>query len=262
MISKKLFNTIGPIVLALGIASCGGGSSSSSGGSKVATVEFDKASAGNILAGLSSAGSSATNLGSLADKAKSKVLATGVTGGKFKSLSVLCDGGGTMSFDGIDLTTGEITNKLTIKFNKCKIEGGTYFESATMSMTPSANGEDFTNMSFIIGSGYATDEDTGERIDYKDFNFTVDRSGNIITMSMNGFVKENQCFKGWLELITLTPVKSLESANCPTSGKFQVKGGSSSMTVTYNSDESIDVNTNGSTQHYDNCTDVPAECKK
>ena len=260
IISKKLLNATGLIILTLGIASCGGGSGG--GSSNVDTVDFNKSNAGNILAGLSSAaGSSTGSLSSIASATKKKVLATGVMGKKLKSLSVPCAGGGTMSIDGIDVATGEITNKLTINFNKCKIDDGTYFESASMSMTPSANGDDFTNMNFTIHSGYATDKDTGEKVEYKDFNFSVDGIGRITTMRMNGFVKASECFKGWLEIITLTPVKAAESANCPTSGKFQVKGGSSSMTVTYNSDESIDVNINGSSQHYDNCEDLPASCK-
>ena len=190
-----------------------------------------------------------------------------------KTVSESCSGGGSISADSEDYSG----SSFTVSFSNC-IEGGTTMNGkisvsesgdtstatySNFSLKDSEASVVFNSAKFVTTDTRTSLDLTGyvevgsERVDYK--NYKVEAEQTLLytyTLSVNGYIKTS-CTGKWLNIVTNRDIVISEYDNCPTEGKVTVNGNSSSLSVAYNDDQSVDIYVNGgAAQHYDNCTDV------
>lgn len=210
---------------------------------------------------------------SLASQRKNKI--QGLT---IPESTVACSGGGSITYGASEFT--DVTDySMAITFNSC-VEGGEETNgtaSFTISSENSMNmvmtdltmlSDDevavFDSATFVQNGSASSFELTGyfsdgtDRVDFKNYKVdktTLSEDPYSASMILSGSFKTS-CDNSWYNISTSQAMLVSEYEGCPTAGRVTASGGGSSMSVTYNSDQSIDVSTNGSSQHYDNCTDL------
>ena len=171
---------------------------------------------------------------------------TGATFSNCNESGIIMDG--TMTVSGTETAaTATLSNFSMI------LEGETiFYESLTFSFT--LNAESQINSMSITMDGYTSI--FGERIDYQNYTFAMSMDNfNAITFSINGFIKTD-CLGGWVELSTTEDIQINDTDPCPNAGQIVISGNSSSLTVDFNSDGSVDLS-GAVTEHYSSCTNVP-----
>lgn len=186
-----------------------------------------------------------------------------------ESGSVECSEGGSISYSGSEASG-------TITFNNCQESGTTI--NGTMSTTlneDTASGKMiFTNFSVrdqeggilvwdsaiytftkttmsVSMSGYSMY--AGERVEFDNYEFALTFDGNdTMSFTVSGMVKTD-CLGAWIEIRTTKAIQFNTFDSCPSAGQIIIEGGSSSLTVDFNADGSVDISGSVST-HYDNCT--------
>lgn len=194
--------------------------------------------------------SSATNLKTLAE-----------------SGSYQCSGGGDVSYSGTEFSG-------TITYNNCQEYDATlngtvsfnYSNETTGNMTftnfsiTDSNGNEsvwtslvyaFTNTTMsLVMSGYSMYD--VEKVEFENYDFTLTYvNDETISLSLSGMIKTD-CLGSWIEIQTNEAIQSKLNENCPSSGQVVVEGGSSSITIDFNADGSLDVSGSVS-EHYDSC---------
>lgn len=191
-----------------------------------------------------------------------------------ESASIECSEGGSISYSGTE-TSGTAT------YNNCQEYGTTI--NGTMSVTINANytsgSMTFTNFSITDQDGstlvwdsvdYTFSDTTmsvsmsgysiygGERVEFDNYEFalTFDSSDNM-SLTVSGMIKTD-CLGAWIEIRTTEAIQFNTFDSCPSAGQIVIEGGSSSLTVNFNADGSIDVSGSVSA-HYDNCTALDAD---
>jgi len=189
-----------------------------------------------------------------------------------ENTSVECSEGGSISYSGTE-KSGDVT------YNNCRESGTTI--NGTISIIINADGTSgtmtFTNFSFtdplnrnslvwdslvytfsdttvsVIMSGYAVNAGERTEFDNYEFDLTLDSSDNI-SLTISGMVKTD-CLGAWIEIRTTEAIQLSYLDSCPSAGQVVIEGSSSSLTVDFNADGSVDVSGSAS-DHYDNCTQL------
>ncbi len=198
-----------------------------------------------------------------------KVLAT--------SGSFACDDGGSVSYSGTS-TSGIMT------YNSCQLGDMTINGTVSVSANSSATSATFTYTNFSIAdageivvsfdsleytyqvnsssvishmtltiNGYITYFD--EKIEYNNYIFDITNPySNDLTFTINGYIK-TACLNAWLKVETTETIQKNFFDSCPTAGQIVVGGNSSSLTIDFISDGSVNVS--GDVEaHYTNCTQL------
>lgn len=293
---KNKKNTVGSFiaisVLSAGLTACGGSDSGSStsvpSGSEHLAITGTNSDQVSVMAIGAVLGSSdlndsaefkvvgAQNSTKLIDAAKTPVnilLNQKRSKALGKSVSENCSGGGSITASSTDITG----NSGTVTFNNC-IEDGTTMngkvsfsesgDTSTLKYTNFSLKDDeasvvFNSATFVSSDSYSLLDLTGyaevgsDRADYKNYRVEAEQTGSFTsTITIDGYIKTT-CTVKWLNIVTNKDIVVNDFENCPTDGQLTVKGNNSSLSVVYNSDQSIDISVNsGASTHYDNCTDV------
>ncbi len=272
-VQSKLKSTVTIVALGLLLTACGGNSSESesstdSGNDNNPTNGASPSAdalAANALSTIALTGK-AINAAS-SGISQSKILSTA----RYKKTTqvIACNGGGEQRITSGDYDPNSGTVPTSIDFNiifdNCKSteNGSESFINGALKMTvelsqsdPSTASSDYT---FTISKAYFIEKvDTGksERVDIKDYDVTSTGNQDSVSMQINGSFKESTCLNQWINIKTLSPIIMLANNTCPTAGQISMTVSQSTTTIIYNSDQSIDINGNGTSQHYDNCNDL------
>lgn len=293
MFSKSVKNglaiLLGMAVLSFGITGCGGGSSDTTTASagtelvviteenseQVLSTAFDALSGGfDFEDGPSFIGIASAQNPSIVKSTQTTALKEVFASSKsLKTLaesgSVECSEGGSISYSGTE-TSGTVT------YSNCQELGTTI--NGTMSITVNADATSgsmtFTNFSITDPEGstlvwdsviYTFTDTTmsvsmsgysvyaGERIDFDNYEFALTfDSSDTMSLTVSGLIKTD-CLGAWIEIRTTEAIQLNVFDDCPSAGQVVIGGGSSSLTVDFNPDSSVDVSGSVSA-HYDNCS--------
>ena len=286
---KKAGLLLGAVVVSFMMIGCGGGSSNPVADTKQYTEISDSnadqviastvASVGGILdtgEDLPIIGSSDSNLAISTEKFVSKLITSSDVNAKIivaESGSVACTNGGSYSY------TGDATSA-TVTFDQCTEGDRVMNGTMTMTLNDPAMTVEMIDFSIVY---------TGEtelyyeyvKIEYSDiydvnsdFSITMTGTatvgGETVEVENYSLVKSGDsyrfsglissaCMGGWVEITTTTPL-TMSTDGCPESGEIVVSGeNDSELTITFNSDQSVDVSVNGEAYaHYNNCEDMPS----
>lgn len=186
-----------------------------------------------------------------------------------ESGSIECTEGGSISYSGSELSG-------TATYNNCQEYSTTI--NGTMSITSNTDYTSgtitFTNFSITNQDGSTlvwnsvvyTFSDTTmsvsmsgyslygeERVEFNNYEFALTfDSSDTMSLTVSGMIKTD-CLGAWIEIRTTEAIQFNAFDTCPSAGQVMIDGGSSSLTVDFNADGSVDVSGSVS-EHYDNCT--------
>ncbi len=111
---------------------------------------------------------------------------------------------------------------------------------------------DVVDMSITI-NGYVVA--LGERTDFENYRLTLAMDNNDnMSITVHGSIRSD-CLDGWVEITTNEAIVGSAYDSCPSSGQIVIGGNTSSLTINFNADGSVDVS--GSvTKHYESCDDL------
>lgn len=245
------------LILALSflLVSCGGGNNNKSPENNASSGSTSDALAKSVFSTFSLAGKAinSTSKGLIKAKLLSKA--------RYKQTSQPCNGGGETRYDlgDFDTDTGKLPTNITVIFDKCKTTDNnsvSYMNGKAVMKLSFDNSEapSFSNYTFTIDDGYFIEGK--ERLDIKNYEIKSSGGNDKVMMQAKGSFKSTSCLDQWVDFKTLDPIEMITSNTCPTAGKMSVTMGQSTTSITYNSDQSIVINSNGNSQKYDNCTDL------
>jgi hypothetical protein len=270
-LQSKLKNTLTIVTFGLLLTACGGTSSKSSANSANnnnptnGTNPSGNALATNALSTIALTGKAIKSAS--AGISQSKILSTA----RYKATTqvIPCNGGGEqrMTTSNIDPSSGEMPTSIDFNmiFDRCKNtqNGSESFINGTLKMTIELNQSDpsasNSNYTFKISSAYFIErinKDKSERVDIKDYEVSSTGNQDKVSMEIKGSFKESSCLDQWINVKTVRPIVMLTNNTCPTAGQMSMTVSQSTTTITYNTDQSIDISGNGTSQHYDNCNDL------
>ena len=268
MKSKIASHKISVLTLSLLLSACGGGSSDTASTNNTPTGTTDPAKevavSSKVLSTLA-----------LTNKAV-KVASTGIKQSKLLSSArykttqtILCNGGGEQQITSsdFDASSGQMptTFDFDVVFDNCLNRDNGYesFINGSLKMTLELNQNDpasaKSDYTFTISNAYFVENGSSgksQRVDIKDYEVISTGNQNQTSMQIKGSFKESSCLNQWITVKTLSPIVMMTNNTCPTAGQLSMTMSQSTTTITYNSDQSIDIGGNGTSQHYDNCDDL------
>jgi hypothetical protein len=148
----------------------------------------------------------------------------------------------------IDLTVHDSSTNTTLTFS-----------SVTMDVTNiqwDTNLVEITGMDVLLnGTISGNDSSSSVSETYDDFSLGFSDTGTALSVTMDGFV-QTSCLDGWVEVATPTALVFPYDFSCPLAGEVNLHGdGDASIII--NSDTSLDITVNGSTEYFATCDDIP-----
>lgn len=243
--------------ISLLLISCGGSNDSSKSTGSATQPNNGSTSSGQIKSD-ALAKTALSSLSFASNASKSMTKKKFLSGVKYKTMTTECPNGGDikMDFGNYDPNSGEVPSNITATYNQCKTiqDGLESYINGKLTMKLGINNLNSFSYTFVISDGYFIENK--ERIDIKNYQVITTANDNKLTMQANGMFKTTSCLDQWITFKTLEPIVILTTNTCPTAGKMSVSTGSSQSSITYNTDQSIDIYGNGTSQHFDNCNDI------